>query len=86
MADRVTLPDWPRLMSIDMAAAYFSVSVNTFRSWGICPVEQGRRVLYCRHSLDRFADHLAGQPLAQTDQKAAASDVERAFLDRRRRG
>lgn len=69
-------------MSIDMAARYFSVSVNTFRSWGLAPIEQGRRVLYDRRSLDIYADRLAGQPLVGADFERARSDVERDFLGR----
>lgn len=86
MLERSALPDWPRLMSVELAAAYFSVSVNTFRSWGIPPLEQGRRVLYDRRNLDRYADHLAGYPLTGQEQRLEASEVERRFLGRRKRG
>lgn len=86
MSDRAALPDWPRLMSVELAARYFSVSVNTFRSWGLSPIEQGRRVLYDRRSLDRYADFLAGQPLSPAERRNEASEVERRFLESRRSG
>lgn len=85
MTERPALPDWPRLMSIDTAAAYFSLSVNTFRSLGIAPIEHGRRVLYDRRSLDIFADHMAGQPLTSGEAERAALDEERAFFADRER-
>lgn len=85
MADRSALPDWPELMSVDMAAAYFSVSPNTFRSFGISAIERGRRVLYDRHDLDRYADRLSGQPLTASDRERVAVDIEREFFERRRR-
>lgn len=78
---RVNLPDWPRLMPIDLAAAYLGISAGTFQTWGIAPTETpGRRVLYDRRSLDLFADRLAGQPLSADDMTRAASDEERAFF------
>ncbi len=86
MAERAALPDWPRLMPLDTAAAYFGVSANTFRSLGIVPRNIGARVLFDRRDLDLFADRLGNQPLAADDRQRAMDNVERAFLDRRRRG
>lgn len=86
MADRLALPDWPRWMPIDLAAAYLGVSANTFRGWGIVPIERGRRVLYDRRSLDAYADRESGQPLTDPERERAAKDVEEAFLARRRGG
>lgn len=86
MKNAGALPDWPKLMSLNMAASYFSVSVNTFRSLGIVPIEIGRRVLFDRASLDSYAARRAGQPLDAADRKSAMDDVERRFLERRGRG
>lgn len=83
VADRVALPDWPRLMSVELAASYLGVSASTFRTWGVAPVEApGRRVLYDKRSLDIFADRLAGQPLGTSDRARASNDVEAKFLKR----
>ncbi|MBZ6382252.1 hypothetical protein [Sphingomonas sanguinis] len=84
--NRKNLPDWPRLMPIAMAAAYYSMSENTFRLLGIVPIERGRKVLYDRRSLDIFADRMGGQPIDGVDAERAAVDQERAFLARRRNG
>jgi len=84
MSDRIALPDWPRWMPIKLAAAYLSVSENTFRSFGIVPIEQGRCVRYDRRSLDLYADRMAGQPMTPAEVNRAAKDVESAFLERRR--
>ncbi|WP_267380536.1 MULTISPECIES: hypothetical protein [unclassified Sphingomonas] len=86
MADRATLPHWPRLMRIDLAAQYLGVSASTFRGLAITPQNIGACVVYDRQSLDRFADHLAGQPLTPEERSAQSADVERAFLQKRRRG
>ncbi|WP_203311112.1 hypothetical protein [Sphingomonas beigongshangi] len=88
MAERLNLPDWPRLMSAGMAASYLGVSSGTLQSWGIAPIETpGRRVLYDRKSLDRYADRLAGQPLTPNEAAGCALDEERAFFrDRAARG
>jgi len=79
-----TLPDWPRLMSEPQAAAYVSLSVNTLRANGPSPRRVGRRVLYDRIDLDRWADRLGGQPLTVPEMRAEAADVERRFLEKRR--
>lgn len=86
MTDRASLPDWPRLMSIELAASYMGLSANTFRNLDIVPLNVGKRVLYDRRSLDIYADRLAGQPLTGDDRDRAASDVEAAFFARRKRG
>jgi hypothetical protein len=84
MTDRTVLPDWPRWMTTKMAAAYLSVSENTFRGFGIVPIERGRSVRYDRRSLDLYADRMAGQPLSPEERESASKDVESAFLERRR--
>lgn len=61
------LPDWPRLMPEQFAAAYLGVSVSTLRNRvrsGAMPkpvrVTRGRNV-WDRHQLDQFADTLFEQ-------------------------
>jgi excisionase family DNA binding protein len=54
------LPAWPRLMDVETAAAYLSVSPPTAERWledlQINRIERGRRVLYDRHAIDRALD------------------------------
>lgn len=83
MSERAALPDWPRLMSEPMAAAYLSIGTTTLRSQGPAPKKQGRRNLYDRHDLDRWADRLDGQPLDAREQQEEAAEVERRFLEAR---
>jgi Fe-S cluster biosynthesis and repair protein YggX len=78
------LPDWPRLMGADMAAAYVSLSATTLREKGPAPKQLGKRRLYDRIDLDRWADRIGGQPLTVPEQRAEALDVERRFLEKRR--
>lgn len=79
-----SLPDWPRLMSVEQAAAYMGgLSTNTFRALGICPLNIGKRVFWDRRSLDLYADQLAGQPLTTDDEARGMADEERAFRARR---
>jgi hypothetical protein len=82
--DRASFPDWPRLMSEPMAAAYVGLGATTLRLKGPAPKEIGRRRLYDRHDLDRWADRLGGQPLTVAEQREEAADVERRFLEKRR--
>lgn len=81
---RPVLPDWPRLMRIELAAPYLGVSPSTFRSLDIPPRSIGKCVLWDRADLDRYADRLANQPLAEPERLAEAAEVERRFLERRR--
>jgi hypothetical protein len=78
------LPDWPRLMTIELAAAYLSRSETVIRERGPKPKRDGRSILYDRHDLDRWADRLDGQPLDELKEKEEAAEVERLFLERRR--
>lgn len=82
---RAELPDWPRLMCAELAASYVGLSETTLRESGPAPKRWGRRVLYDRHDLDRWADRLGGQPLSVAEQQAESADVERRFLERRKR-
>lgn len=87
MADeirRAALPNWPRLMDIELAAAYLSRSPTVIRERGPKPKRDGRSVLYDRHDLDRWADSLGDQPLSQREREEEAKEVERRFLERRR--
>lgn len=84
MTSRAALPDWPRLMCESDAAAYLSIGTTTLREHGPAAKRWGRRVLYDRHDLDRWADRLGGQPLTVAEQREEASEVERRFLERRR--
>jgi hypothetical protein len=80
---REPLPDWPRLMAEPMAAAYLSIGTTTLREKGPAPKRYGKRRLYDRHDLDRWADRLDGQPLDAQEQREEAAEVERRFLERR---
>lgn len=78
------MPDWPRLMSASRAAQYLSISETSLRLDGPAPRRYGRRVLYDRNDLDRWADRLGGQPLTMQEQREEAAVVERRFLEKRR--
>lgn len=57
------LPHWPRLLSVDQAAAYVGVSVSAFTSrvgelWP-APIRYGRRKLFDRLAIDRAVDELS---------------------------
>lgn len=82
--ERIVLPGWPRLMSIDFAAAYLSRSESVIRERGPTPKRDGRSVLYDKRDLDRWADRLGGQPLDERQEEEEASDVEARFLEKRR--
>jgi hypothetical protein len=71
-------------MGEDMAAAYVSLSATTLRERGPAPARLGKRKLYDRHDLDRWADRLAGQPLTAQEMRQEASEIERRFLEKRR--
>lgn len=81
---RVTLPEWPRLMSVEQAAAYIGLGVTTLREHGPEPKRFGKRVLYDRKDLDRWADRLGDQPLDATDEQKEREEAERKFFERRK--
>lgn len=55
------LPDWPRLLGRDLAAAYVGVSPNTFEATvPVPPIRIGRRELWDKARLDAWVDSLAG--------------------------
>jgi len=84
MASRASLPDWPRLMPIELAAAYLSRSETVIRERGPKPKRDGRSVLYDRRDLDRWADRLDGQALEEDDRAKESAEVERRFMEKRR--
>ena len=60
MALRADLPDWPRRMDAETAAAYLNIGESTLREgWPRgrypAPIKDGKRVLW-----DRRVQHLAG--------------------------
>ena len=51
------LPNWPRLLDRQMAAAYCSVSVNHFFAHvHVAPVELGAKKLWDRCAIDAWLD------------------------------
>lgn len=80
---RATLPDWPRLMAVELAAAYLGIGRSTLEERGPKAKAVGRRRLYDRHDLDRWADVLDGQPLTDTQAEMESHEVERRWRDRR---
>lgn len=79
---RTTLPDWPRLMSVELAAAYIGLGVSTVREHGPKPKRWGSRVLYDRRDLDRWADALDGQPLDEGARAGEAGDALKRIEER----
>lgn len=79
-----TLPDWPRLMSEPMAASYLGIGTTTLRESGIARKHIGRRVVYDRRELDRYADALDGQPLDDREREAEAGAVNFRVKERLR--
>jgi hypothetical protein len=71
-------------MGEDMAAAYVGLSRTTLREQGPRAKALGRRRLYDRHDLDRWADRLGGQPLDGRAEQDEAAEIERRFLEKRR--
>lgn len=74
----------PRLMGVEDAAYYVGISPTYLRQHGPAPKHLGKRRLYDRNDLDRWADRLNGQPLDDVEDQAEAKDVERRFLENRR--
>lgn len=79
---RVRLPNWPRLMGVSLAAAYFGICPARFRMIGIRPLRIGRRVLWDRNDLDRFIDDMTGKPVTPRSAGASAKAMERRFFER----
>lgn len=79
---RLVLPDWPRLMREDHAAAYVGISGSMLRDHGPAPKHIGRCAVWDRRDLDRWADALAGQPLDADQREAEADDIMRRVQER----
>jgi hypothetical protein len=65
MNTRADIPDWPRRMGVELAAAYLGVGESTLREgWPRgrypAPIRDGKRVLWDRRVLDQWADLTAG--------------------------
>jgi hypothetical protein len=82
---RFDLPDWPRLMSVELAACYLGIGKTTLEEKGPAPKSIGRRVVYDRNDLDRWADALSGQPLGEVEIAQESKQVERNWRERRRK-
>lgn len=81
---RPALPDWPRLMDVELAAAYLGIGASTLRASGPEAKRLGRRALYDRRDLDRWADALGGQPLDHAARADEGADIERRVQERLR--
>ncbi|HVI34476.1 hypothetical protein [Phenylobacterium sp.] len=62
----------PRLLTASEAAAYFRLPVTRFRRLRLGEVSLGAKVLYDRHALDAYLDHISGlgrsgQPISEAD-------------------
>jgi hypothetical protein len=79
---RITLPNWPRLMPLPLAAAYLGIGQTTLRKSGLEPKRIGARIVYDRTDLDRWADSLSGQPLDAIEREAEADDIGRRISER----
>lgn len=55
------MPNWPRLLTDDMAAAYLCVSAGKLRSLPVRPIRLGASVRWDRAALDKFVDDLCGE-------------------------
>jgi hypothetical protein len=69
-------------MSSPLAAQYLGISETTLRNAGPRPKNIGRRVLWDRTDLDRWADALSGQPLDGAALEAEADDATDRILKR----
>lgn len=77
------MPNWPRFLSLDLAAAYLGVSSNTFKwevSRGIWPqaIRRGPtsfRMTWDRFAIDRKANKVSG--LGGDDMDAAGDELDR---------
>jgi hypothetical protein len=81
---RLALPEWPRLMGEDLAALYLGIGRTMLDEAGPAPKRIGRRKLYDRRDLDRWADALGGQPLTEPQAREEAAEVERRWRDKRK--
>ncbi len=79
-ADLRDLPDWPRLLSREQAAAYLGVSVNMLESRignpFPAPLRIGGRKVFDRRALDKAVDQLTGNT-----PQSPAGEVRRRLVD-----
>lgn len=79
---RAGLPDWPRLMRVELAAKYLSIGATTLREHGPAPKRIGGCVLWDRADLDRWADSLGGAPLDADQRQAEGDEMLRRIRER----
>lgn len=84
------LPNWPRLVSVEGAANYLSISASTMRTLDIKTRQIGRRVLYDIRDLDRYVDRISDDPGTSPEpgskpDPAAVAEEERLFFEARRK-
>ena len=84
--ERAAMPDWPRLMAVELAARYLGIGTTTLREKGPQPKRIGVRVLYDRRDLDRWADTLDGQPLDAGERQAEGNAMMNRIQERLGRG
>jgi len=76
-------PDWPRLMNEGEAALYLSIGATTLRLNGPKAKRHGRRSLYDRQDLDRWADALDPKSPMEKPFESDPAEVEQRFFARR---
>ncbi len=60
----MVLTSWPRLLSVELAAQYLSVSAKTIRNhrYRLPGLRKwGNKIVFDRHALDRMLDHSGGR-------------------------
>ena len=77
--ERITPPEWPRLMGAELAARYLSIGRTLLSRLGPMPKRLGRRKLYDRRDLDQWADQLGENPQPE---KLDPKERERRFLEK----
>jgi hypothetical protein len=73
-------------MPVELAARYVGIGVTLLEEQGLPAKRIGRRKLYDRLDLDRWADRLDGQPVEEGEAGDESQATERRFLERRRKG
>ena len=82
---------WPRLMREFDAADYLGIGITMLNDRGPAPKRDenkiGNRKLWDIRDLDRWADAVDGQPLTAEEVQAESRNVEKRFLEgRKKRG
>ena len=74
------LPDWPRILRAELAAAYCGVSEGTFRTMvkdGLYPnpvIKRGGIVAWDKAQIDKFIDRMASGDAMSKDTDAEIDD------------